>query len=104
MQLEANACASALETGAWLIDVREPHETHRLAFDHPHCLQMPLSQFQRRFNELPRDRQIVLACASGGRSFQAMHFLLHHGYTLVANLRGGIGSWAAHGLPVRRGA
>jgi rhodanese-related sulfurtransferase len=103
MQLDAERCAKALDEGAWLVDVREPHETARLAFDHPHCVQMPLSQFQKRFAELPRDRTLVLACASGGRSFQAMQFLVHHGFTQVANLQGGIGVWAAHGLPVRRG-
>ncbi|MEW6706420.1 MAG: rhodanese-like domain-containing protein [Pseudomonadota bacterium] len=102
LQLEAGECSQALEAGAWLVDVREPHETGRLGFDHPHCVQMPLSRFQQRFHELPRDRQVVLACATGARSFQAMQFLVHHGYTQVANLRGGIGMWAAHGLPVRR--
>jgi rhodanese-related sulfurtransferase len=103
MQLDAQACAQALSEGAWLVDVREPHETDHLAFDHPQCVLMPLSQFERRFAELPRDRQLVLACQAGGRSQQAMHYLQHHGYTQVANLVGGIGLWAASGLPLRRG-
>ena len=103
-QLDAAACAQALDEGAWLVDVREPHETTRLAFDHPRCVLMPLSTFQQRFQELPRDRTLVLACASGARSFQAMQFLAHHGYTRLANLRGGIGGWAAHGAPVRHGS
>jgi rhodanese-related sulfurtransferase len=104
MQLEAQQCVQALQDGAWLVDVREPHETARLAFDHPHCVQMPLSQFQQQFHELPRDRRLVLACATGGRSMQALQFLAHHGYTQLANLRGGIGVWSAQGLPVRRGS
>ena len=103
MQIDPHQCAEALEAGAWLVDVREPHETARLAFDHPHCVLMPLSEFQERFPELPRDRPLVMACASGGRSFNAMQFLAHHGYTQLANLNGGIGLWAAHGMPVRRG-
>lgn len=102
-QLDAPACAQALAAGAVLVDVREPHETAHLAFDHPQCVLLPLSQFERRFTELPRDRDLVLACASGGRSHQAALFLRHHGYSRVANLQGGIGLWAAHGLPLRRG-
>lgn len=92
-----------LDEGAWLVDVREPHETARLRFDHPHCVEMPLSRFQQAYTELPRDKTLILACASGGRSQQAMQFLVHHGYTHVANLTGGIGMWAAQGLPVVRG-
>jgi rhodanese-related sulfurtransferase len=103
MQLQADQCWQALAEGAWLVDVREPHETERMGFDHPHCVHLPLSRFQQQFHELPRDRQLVLACAGGGRSFQALQFLVHHGYTRVANLAGGIGVWAAHGLPVRHG-
>lgn len=103
LQLDPESCAARLDEGALLVDVREPHEVARLAFDHPRCVSMPLSHFQQRFTELPRDKPLVLACASGGRSFQAMQFLMHRGYSHVANLRGGIGVWAAHGLPVRRG-
>ncbi|MEK8029666.1 rhodanese-like domain-containing protein [Ideonella sp. DXS29W] len=104
MQLDPLQCAQALADGAWLIDVREPHEAARLAYDHPRCVPMPMSQIQSRFHELPRDAPLVMACAAGGRSQQAMQFLAHHGYTHVANLAGGMGAWAAHGLPVRRGA
>ncbi|MBH9551864.1 rhodanese-like domain-containing protein [Inhella gelatinilytica] len=103
MQMQTLDCAQALAEGAWLVDVREPHETERLAFDHPQCVQLPLSRFQQQFHELPRDRLLVLACAAGGRSLQAMQFLVHHGFTQVANLTGGVGAWAAHGLPVRHG-
>jgi rhodanese-related sulfurtransferase len=103
LQLDPETCAERLEAGALLVDVREPHEVARMAFDHPNCVEMPLSQFQQRFMELPRDKPLVLACASGGRSFQAMQFLMHRGYGHVANLRGGIGLWATHGLPVRHG-
>lgn len=104
MQLDAPQCLAALDDGAWLIDVREPHETARLAYDHAHVVPMPLSELQQRFHELPRDRVLVMACAAGGRSQQAMQFLVHHGYTRVANLQGGMGAWATYGLPVRQGA
>jgi rhodanese-related sulfurtransferase len=102
MMLDAPTALARLQAGqAWLVDVREPHEVARIAFDAPHLVQMPLSEFERRHHELPHDQSLILACASGGRSFQAMQYLVHHGWHHVANLQGGIGVWHAHGLPVK---
>jgi len=50
-----------------LVDVRERTEVGRVAFDVPGIVVMPLSEFEQRFAELPRDRELVLACASGPR-------------------------------------
>ena len=101
MQFDADQCLQALSQGAWLVDVREPHETARLAYDHPRCVTLPLSEFQARFRELPSDTPLVMACAAGGRSLQAMNFLLGQGYTQVGNLTGGMALWSARGLPTR---
>lgn len=88
---------------AWLVDVREPVEVQRAAFDEPRTLLMPLSEFERRHVELPRDAELILACASGGRSQMAAQFLRQQGHPQVVNLAGGLSAWLAHGLPVRRG-
>ncbi len=102
-QLDPPSALTHLEQGALLIDVRERGEVARLAFDVAGVVNLPLSEFARRHPELPRDRELILACASGARSFQAMQFLVHHGHTRVANLHGGIGLWRLHGLPVAEG-
>lgn len=102
MMLDAPTALARLQAGtALLIDVRERSEVARAAFDAPHVVQMPLSEFERRHKELPHDRELIMACASGARSFQAMQYLVHHGWQKVANLQGGIGIWHAHGLPVK---
>ncbi|WP_310387399.1 rhodanese-like domain-containing protein [Roseateles sp.] len=88
--------------GCWLIDVREAHEVARAGFDLPNVIHLPLSELQQRHAELPRNADLILACAAGGRSMQALQFLLHQGHTKVRNLAGGIGAWNSHGLPVRR--
>lgn len=88
------------DEGALLVDVREPNEVAALAFDAPEVVHLPLSSFERRFAELPRDRELVLACAVGARSLKATYFLMFQGYTNVANLSGGIQRWAAKGFPV----
>lgn len=104
LQISAEEAFEKLSAGqAWLVDVRERHEVAQAAFDAPNVVLIPISEFERRRDELPRDRDLVIACASGGRSFQVVHYLMHHGYTRAMNLHGGIGIWNACGLPVRRG-
>ena len=102
-QIDPASALEHLNKGALMIDVRERGEVSRLAFDAANVVNVPLSEFANRHHELPRDRELILACASGGRSFQAMQFLAHHGHTKVSNLQGGIGMWRLHGLPVREG-
>lgn len=53
---------------------------------------------------LPRDRDLVLACAVGERSLKATYFLMYPGDTQVANMQGGIAKWARKGFPVNGGA
>jgi len=104
LQVDAAEAQRRLQAGgALLVDVRERSEIARLAFDVPGVVEMPLSEFERRHRELPGDRELIMACASGNRSFQAMQYLIHHGHRHVSNLQGGIGHWRIHGLPVRAG-
>ena len=102
-QLDPDTALAHLAQGALLIDVRERGEVARLGFDVANVVNLPLSEFARRHHDLPRDRELILACASGARSFQAMQYLVHHGHTRVSNLQGGIGMWRLHGLPVSAG-
>ncbi len=86
--------------GALLVDTRERAEIERLAFDVPETVIMPMSEIERRFGELPRDRELVLACHVGERSMMATYFLMYHGYTQVATMKGGIAKWVRKGFPV----
>ena len=104
LQIGAEEALAKLNAGeAWLIDVRERSEVMQAAFDAPNVVVVPLSEFERRREELPRDKDLILACAAGGRSLQAVHYLMHHGYTRAINMQGGMGLWRAFGLPVRAG-
>jgi rhodanese-related sulfurtransferase len=89
-----------LGEGALLVNVRERSEVERVAFDVPGVVVLPLSEFERRFAELPRDRPLVLACESGPRSLKATYFLMYQGYVQVANMDGGILKWARKGFPI----
>jgi len=74
-----------------ILDVREPNEyqINKIAGS----TLIPLGELPRRYQELPRDREIVTQCKMGGRSAKAMDFLKSVGFTNVKNLRGGILEW-----------
>lgn len=78
------------EGEVFILDVREPDE-----FEEGHipgaCL-IPLGSLQRRVAEVPKDRQVVVVCAVGGRSARATHFLRAQGVEAV-NLHGGMRAW-----------
>lgn len=67
-----------VKDGALLVDVREMDEVAQLAYDVPNIVNIPLSQFEERFNEIPKDKPVVMVCKSGGRSLRAAGFLVNH--------------------------
>lgn len=77
--------------GHRLVDVRETQE-----FKQGHiagAVNIPLSQIERRLNEIPKDKPVYLYCRSGMRSKQAAKLLSRHGYNEISQLNGGISVW-----------
>ena len=89
-----------LGEGAVLIDVRAPSEVAVFAFDVPNVLNIPLSELEQRWSEVPRDPPVVFVCDTGARSLKATYFLQFHGYTNVSNMGGGLVKWSIKGFPV----
>lgn len=89
-----------LDEGAVLIDVRAPSEVAVFAFDVPNVLNIPLSELEQRWTEVPRDRPVVFACDTGARSLKAAYFLQFHGYANVSHMGGGLVKWSIKGFPV----
>jgi adenylyltransferase/sulfurtransferase len=91
-EITPREAAERLQAGTIdIIDVREPHE---LAIaQYPKVTAIPLGQLAERVVELPRDRDLVLACRSGVRSAKAVQQLQAAGFTRVWNLAGGIHRW-----------
>ena len=85
--------------GAILVDVREKTEIDRLAFDAPSLIHIPLGELETRYDELPRDRDLVMVCHGGGRSLKAAYFLMFKGFDKIANMEGGISRVGPQGLP-----
>ena len=89
-----------LAEGALLVDVREPAEVAQAGFGDCELMTIPMSAFEARWSEIPRDRDVILACAVGQRSLKATYFLMYQGYTRVTNMQYGMARWAARGFPV----
>ena len=89
-----------LKEGALLVDVREPDEVAQVGFAGCDVMTIPLSQFEDRWQEVPRDRDVILACAVGVRSLKATYFLMYQGYYRVMNMKPGMARWVARGFPI----
>ncbi len=75
----------------FVLDVREPNEyqINKIAGS----TLIPLGELPRRYQELPKDVEIITQCKMGGRSQKALEFLRTVGFTKVKNLKGGILGW-----------
>lgn len=90
-----------VKDGALLIDVREKDEVAELAYDVPDIMNIPLSEFEDRFSEIPKDKNVIMVCRSGSRSLRAAGFLVNHGYEKVVNMQYGMNRWIERGFPVK---
>ncbi|MEQ1573465.1 MAG: molybdopterin-synthase adenylyltransferase MoeB [Vicinamibacterales bacterium] len=74
-----------------VLDVREPNEyqINRITGS----ALIPLGELPRRYQELPKDREIITQCKVGARSQRALEFLRTVGFTDLKNLKGGILDW-----------
>lgn len=75
--------------GALIVDVRTSGEFAMGCA--PGSLNIPMDQLEARLQELPKDKPIVLCCASGARSGYAKMFLERSGFQEVYNA----GPWQA---------
>lgn len=100
-EVDAATAFEKIKNGAILMDVREPEEIELLAFDVENTLFIPLSEFGLRIDEIPRDKEVIVGCRSGSRSYQVTWFLTEQAFDNVINLKHGIMKWTELGLPVR---
>ncbi|MDA3846267.1 MAG: rhodanese-like domain-containing protein [Vallitaleaceae bacterium] len=72
------------------VDVREPYE-----YANGHIAKasnIPVGQIKERMNQINKEKQVVVVCASGMRSQRAAGILASEGYN-VKNMTGGMSSW-----------
>lgn len=107
VNLTPDQVEEALGNGTLLVDIREPDERLQLGAI-PGSIHAargmlefyadPTSPYHRA--EFDPDGEVILHCASGGRSALAADMLQGLGYRHVAHLDGGLKAWAAAGKRV----
>lgn len=73
-----------------LIDVREQDE-----FDEVNLAGtlIPMSEFEQRWSEIPKEGPVYIYCRTGRRSRSAVEYLKSKGYSNCINVTGGIVAW-----------
>ena len=85
-QVHVSDVRALAESGACIIDVREPSE-----YEAGHikgAKNIPLGQLRERMDEVPRDIPVYLHCRSSQRSYYAYCQLLGNGYKNIYNVSG----------------
>ena len=78
-----------------LLDIRSAGELAQGVL--PDAEHLPMHMIPLRMSELPKDKDVILYCHSGARSYHACAYLAQQGYENAINLRGGILNWARSG-------
>ena len=73
------------------LDVRDLEERESIGFI-PGSIHIPLTELRARSDNLPKDKEIVVYCQTGQRSYFASRILVQKGFQ-VRNLSGGYRTW-----------
>eukprot|EP00934_Nitzschia_sp_Nitz4_P009012 Nitzschia sp. Nitz4//scaffold81_size91200//56146//57852//NITZ4_004990-RA/size91200-processed-gene-0.129-mRNA-1//-1//CDS//3329558722//9002//frame0 len=78
----------AADEGNFFLDVRNPGEIEKSGKLTPSALNIPLGKLRESLDQVPKDKRIVVSCASGQRAYYAYRILAQNGYK-VDNMAGG---------------
>jgi rhodanese-related sulfurtransferase len=84
----------------YLLDVRTREEYRQARLKG--SVLIPINEIERRLNEVPRNRPVVVYCAVGSRSNLVAGFLSSKGYSEVYNMQDGIMGWYRNGFVVEQ--
>jgi rhodanese-related sulfurtransferase len=95
-KMTAEEFKEALRAGnVYLLDVREPNELEESGAISGYT-NIPLGQVEKRLNEIPKGKPILVYCMRGGRAAQASAILEKHGYDVMGSC--GIIPWKDKGF------
>ena len=99
--ISANDAYRAAQEGAILIDVREEIETSDIWINMNGILNIPISSFAKKIQEIPKNKTLILCCAIGLASEKAAKLLLENNYDTIYILRNGLIAWQLAELPLK---
>ncbi len=91
--ISSREAKTLLETNKniFLLDVRTPQENRQGRL--PGTVLIPINELERRINEVPKSKTVLVYCAVGSRSKQVAEYLSQNGYKEVYNMADGIVGW-----------
>lgn len=87
--------------GGILVDVRDDYLRNFKSFGVARVIHLPAENIRSRYNELPRDKCLIVADSAGIHSKEAVKFLKEKGFDNIANMAGGLIEWERDSLPVK---
>lgn len=78
-----------------VLDVRNPSEISNHGELVGGTINIPLNELRSRLSELPKEKRIVVSCASGQRAYYAYRVLKQNGFERVDNLSGAFKTFSA---------
>lgn len=85
-QVSVSEVRDLVESGAFIIDAREVPEYNRGHLNG--AVNIPLSEFRNRLEEIPTDVPVYIHCRSAQRSYNMTRALLQRGFDNVVNISG----------------
>lgn len=83
--------ANGIGDNTVIVDVREPN-----LYEKEHvsgAILIPFADFRQQYNQLDKDKKVIIVCHMGPMGEAAGQFLLTEGYKQVYNLEGGMRAW-----------
>ena len=85
-EVKVSQVRELVESNAFIIDARETGEYN--AGHLKNAVNIPLSEFRQRLDEIPKDQPVYIHCRSGQRSYNMVMALQNLGYENVYNISG----------------
>jgi rhodanese-related sulfurtransferase len=84
-----------------VVDVRDPVE---FGVAHvPGAINIPLTELEKRLDEISNDNGVLIYCINGSRTRQAEPILYAHDFENIYHLEGAFYSWIKGKYPVEKG-
>jgi NADPH-dependent 2,4-dienoyl-CoA reductase/sulfur reductase-like enzyme/rhodanese-related sulfurtransferase len=85
-QVKVSEMRNVVENGGFIIDVREPDEFAQGHFKT--SINIPMSEFRQRLEEIPTDKPVYVHCRSAQRSYNVARALGQLGFHNIINISG----------------
>jgi phage shock protein E len=90
----------AADASLYVLDVRTPGEY--VAGHVPGAVNIRHDEIAAHLAQVPKDRDVVVYCRTGGRALAAADRLADNGYTRLYELQGNMEAWEDNGRPMER--